>query len=249
MRNTDAVKPQNLDDPTGRIYFRKADLFHEALGTVILLVIVFCMFCAVFWLGTHYAKPIQGSSMQPNINNYSDPTGDIALVSNTAKFTYGDIIIVDMERSSNTDINVKHRLLIKRAIAFGGDSIRLVRDSDSVYHFEIKKRGENEFSRINEDYINPMTDVGKANAFGSQFGWTVKLDKAEDGSVTIPEGFMFFTGDNRDVSYDCRTFGPVETKACIGVVEQILNKNNFWNKLFSAISSIFNVKHTEAIGG
>ena len=250
MRNTDAIKPQLIDDPTGRIYYRRLDLFHEALGTVILLLVVFCMFCAVFWLSTHYAKPIQGSSMQPNINNYAEATGDIAIVSSTARFTYNDIIIVDMERSNNTDSMVQGKLLIKRAIAFGGDSLKLVRDdATATYHFELKKRGESEFAVLEETFAYPMTEANKANAFFTQINWTIKPESASDNSITIPEGYMFFVGDNRDVSYDCRTFGPVETSACIGVVETVLKTDNFWNRLFSVISSIFNIKHTEAIKG
>lgn len=249
MRNTDAIKKQTLDDPTGRIYYRKIDLFHEAVGTVILLLIVFCMFCSVFWLGSHYAKPIRGASMQPTINNYADPTGDIAIVSSASTYSYGDVIIVDMERSQNTDYLVAHKLLIKRVLAFPGDSIRIVRDTDSTYHFELKKSGESEFVTLDEPYINQMTSVSKANAFISQSGWTVHVPINEDNSITIPAGYYFFAGDNRDASYDCRAFGPVEMDTCIGVVESILTPDNFWNRLFSLISSIFNVQHTEAIEG
>ncbi len=247
MRNKSAIKPQVLHDPTGRIYYQKIDLFTEALSTVILLLIVFFMFCAVFWLGSHYAKPIQGSSMQPNINMYDNPTGDIAIVSNTATFTYNDIIIIDMSLSKNTDSQVKNRLLIKRAIAFAGDSLRMVySSSDRCYRFELKKKGESNFTTLTEDFAYPMTN--KYEAFESQSGWTVKLDK-KDGAVTIPDGYMFFVGDNRNASYDCRIFGPVETNACVGVVETVLKTDNFWNKIFSFISSLFAVKHTEAIEG
>ncbi len=246
MRKSDAIKPQLLADPTGRIYYRKFDLFHEALGTVILLLIVFIMFCAVFWLGSHYAKPIQGSSMQPNINMYDNPTGDIAIVSNCKTFSYNDIIIIDMSLSHNQDSQVNKRLLIKRVIAFGGDSLRLVRGSNSVYYFELKKKGESDFTRLDESFAYSMTDSKNATAFYSQSGWTVKVTESEeDNSITIPEGYMFFVGDNRNASYDCRIFGPVETSACEGVVETVLKTDNFWNKIFSFISSLFAVKHTE----
>ncbi len=237
---------QVVGDPTGRIYYNKSDIFCEAVGTVLLLLIIFIMFCAVFWLSTHYAKPITGSSMQPGINNYTEAVGDIAIVSSTDPYFYGDIVIIDMERTNNQDPEINKRLLIKRAIAFGGDSLRLVQEG-SVYYFELKKSGENEFERlIEDDYAYQMTSITKAREFENQTGWTVKLDKASDGSITIPEGYAFFCGDNRNSSYDSRKFGPIESDACIGVVETILKKDNFWNKFFSAISSIFNVKHTEA---
>ncbi len=245
MQNTDAKKAQSLDDPTGRIYYRRIDLFHEALGTVILLVVVFCMFCAVFWLGTHYAKPVQGASMQPNINNYETATGDIAIVSSISTYSHNNIIIVDMLRSKNTDHLVQGRLLIKRVIALPGDSLKLTLDG-SRYYFELKKSGTEEFIRLEEAFTNPMTSADRANAFHSQSGWTVHIPTNTDGSITIPQNFIFFAGDNRDGSYDCRNFGPVETDACVGVVESILYKDNFWNRLFAAISSIFNVQHTEA---
>lgn len=245
MQKTDAKRTQSLDDPTGRIYYRRSDLFHEALGTVILLLIVFCMFCAVFWLGTHYAKPVNGASMQPNINNYAIPTGDIAIVSSTSTYSQSNIIIVDMTRSQNTDSQIQGRLLIKRVIALPGDSLRLVADG-AKYYFELKKNGTDTFERLDETYANPMTSPERASAFHSQSGWTVKITPNSDGSVTLPQNYMFFVGDNRNGSYDCRNFGPVETDACVGVVESILYKDSFWNRLFGAIGSLFNIGHTEA---
>lgn len=239
MLKLSAIKPQVVPDPTGRIYYRKIDLFCEAIGTVILLLVVFFMFCAAFWLGSHYAKPITGSSMQPGINNYTNPTGDIAIVSNSKPFSYDDIIIVDMSLSANEDSQIQNRLLIKRAIAFGGDSLRLDLDSSGVYHFWLKKKGESAFVQLDESFITAMTYSRPAELFHDQSNWTIKCETAEDGSIVIPDGYMFFVGDNRNVSYDCRFIGPVETTACVGTVETVLKTDNFWNKIFSFISSLF----------
>lgn len=240
-------KPQVLEDPSGRIYYRWQDCFHEALGTVILLMVVFFMFCAVFWLSFHYAKPIQGSSMQPLINNYdTGATGDIAIVSNKLRYTYDDIIIIDMERSNTTDTFVSEKLLIKRVIALPGDTI-LLENLGSEYVFMIKKQGESTFHTITSSAeIQTMTSADKAAAFYNQTGWTHKITKNTDGSITLPDGYFFFVGDNRNASYDCRNFGPVEMSACVGVVEQILPKDSFLNKLFGIINW-FNTRPTEAI--
>lgn len=230
------LKPQTVEDPTGRIYYRFNDYFKEAVSTLILLIIIVIMFCVVFWLATHYAKPIEGSSMQPNINNYEAATGDIAIVSNQLRYTRDDILIIDMAKSNNQDAFAKEKLLIKRVIALPGDSIKLV-ENGGEYVFYIKKPSDTDFSPIkSRAQINPMTSINKATAFYEQIGWTIKPTKNADGSITIPDGYIFFVGDNRDASYDCRNFGPVEMKACVGVVEYVLYKDSFWNKLFSIIN-------------
>lgn len=237
-------KDQSLSDPSGRIYFRWQDHFHEAIGTVILLMVVFFMFCGVFWLSSHYAKPIEGSSMQPLINNYDVPTGDIAIVSAVLKYTYDDIVIVDMERTDTLDMSVREKLLIKRVVALPGDSLKL-ENLGGYYYFYLKKSGENDFQQLNNPNVQPMTSSSKAAAFYSQSGWTHKITPNDDGSITIPENMLFFMGDNRNDSYDCRNFGPVCMVGVTGVVESILPKDSFWNQVFGLLN-FFNRRPTSA---
>ncbi len=239
MRN-----PQALDDPSGRIYFRWQEQFHEAIATVILLMIVFFMFCAVFWLTTHYAKPVEGSSMQPSINNYSIASGDIAIVSSIIRYSYDDIIIVDMEKTDSTDSVVAGKLLIKRVMALAGDTLKL-QQNGGEYVFYLKKKGSESYIPLDNPDIQALTSSIKAAAFWSQSNWTHRVPTNADGSITIPEGMIFFAGDNRNASYDCRDFGPTVSKGVVGVVESILTKDSFWNKIFSVVT-LFNVK---PIGG
>ncbi len=239
-------KSQRLDNPSGRIYFRWQDQFHEALATLILLFIVFFMFCAVFWLSSHYAKPIDGLSMQPLINNYDVATGDIAIVSSIIRYTYDDILIVDMSKSNIENSFVKDKLLIKRVIALPGDTLML-QWNGSEYIFYLKKQGEDSFTPLySNEYVQKMTNEDKANAFYNQTNWTNRIEPNFDGSITLPEGMIFFMGDNRDASYDCREFGPISTDCVVGVVESILKKDSFWNKVFSIIT-LLNPNPTQAI--
>lgn len=56
----------------------------------------------------------------------------------------------------------------------------------------------------------------------------------------LPEGFIFVLGDNRGLSYDSRSFGPVETKDVIGkemfIYSSIDNDGDFrWSRFFKGV--------------
>jgi signal peptidase I len=64
------------------------------------------------------------------------------------------------------------------------------------------------------------------------------------GPFRVPEGQYFMMGDNRDDSFDCRYFGPVERKRILGRVPGIalsFDSSNYWRprlrRWFSSLSS------------
>lgn len=215
------------------------------VATVIFMVVLVSF--SLLWIEHHYAKPIEGTSMQPGINNYAPSEtgvveGDIAIVDTRTNINYGDIVIINMSKATVLDENLKTKLLIKRVIALGGDSIKFEYDyTDGCFYTYLKKSNETEFTKLQEDYINPMTTSGsesKIDNFNSQINWATKVVRNADGSVTIPEGFYFAMGDNRDVSFDCRIFGPIENDSCMGIVESILKKGSFLNSFFTWVTGI-----------
>ena len=96
-----------------------------------------------------------------------------------------------------TQPNDVHEPLIKRIIAIGGDTI----DINFISH-EVKING----TVINEPYISEPT----ARAFDVEF------------PLTVPAGFVFVMGDNRNASKDSRASG-------IGMIDEryILGKTRF----------------------
>lgn len=175
--------------------------------------------------------------MQPYVNNYPNPIGDIAIVSKYQTVKRGDVVIIDMTGSKNTANDVNKKSLIKRVIAVGGDKLRIVVENGvvAVYVNDIK---------LNEPYIKDVYNqsIQKTEYFQNQTGWADWMDEYgnstlppldSDGTIIIPSGYFFFMGDNRADSFDCRSMGPMPMSYIDGVVEEILDINNFWNKLIT----------------
>lgn len=84
--------------------------------------------------------------------------------------------------------------IIKRVIALGGDTVELV--SGVLYRNGVE---------VSEPYVDPKNNTPSDNNFEL---------------TTVPEGYMFFLGDNRDVSVDSRSgkYGMLPVDKTMGVV-------------------------------
>ena len=140
--------------------------------------------------------------MYPTLNGatFDDKHGgDYVYVSPTAKPTYGDIVVV---------IRNDRSAIIKRAVAFGGDKVKIV-DGDLYVMYA----GDDEFTLIEESYVGEdrKTDPGKNNYPYSKNG-------VADEWHLVEENCMFLLGDNRDASVDSRENGDFALDSLYGVV-------------------------------
>ncbi len=165
-----------------------------------LLVIV--MFCIIL-LFTYVVQiaTVQGDSMIPTLKN-----DDKLLVSvlNT-KPECGDLVIVNAQDANlfqgdgalyTTDGLGK--VIVKRVIAVSGQTLNIDFDEGVVYV---------DGQPIEETYINNSTTTPSAGG-------------AFDYPITIPDGYLFVMGDNRNISKDSRysDVGLVRVSDVIGEV-------------------------------
>ncbi|NLZ50042.1 MAG: signal peptidase I [Clostridiales bacterium] len=117
---------------------------------------------------------------------------DVLFVNRLSKinkdYKRGDIIIFD-------SLDAKNDIYIKRIIAVAGDEVEI--KDDKVY-----LNGE----ELQENYLAEGT-ITEPGIFMS--------DKEK---FTVPEGYIFVMGDNRENSKDSRTFGPVSLEQVEGKV-------------------------------
>ena len=92
-------------------------------------------------------------------------------------------------------IDAGDRNIIKRVIALGGDTVEL---KAGVLYLNGGK--------VDEPYVLPENN-------------SPDLDKNSFDKITVAEGYIFFMGDNRDVSEDSRAkYGAMPMEKLVGVV-------------------------------
>jgi signal peptidase I len=201
-------------------------------------------------------SPIIGKSMMKTLNATGNNT-DSVLVNKVAIPNYGDIIVTKLYGKDTSygnnhprfiakDENGNFEYIIKRLLAKGGDQLR-VNEYDGDYYIELKKKGETDFTEIDEEnYLNTEVGHHSSENFETLYNNLNKLsganyddwkatspDSVIFGDVlTIPEGYWFYMGDNRGGnssvhgrSWDCSSLGPQKAEYCLGVATDILANN------------------------
>ncbi len=157
------------------------DILDYALVTlfIIILLVIF-----VF----HFAA-VQGDSMLPTLQDNNQLLVN-ALDHNPKP---GEIVIINAStvgllHPDGTPYEVEglHKVIVKRVIAVSGQELDIDFESGTVYV---------DGTPLVEPYINTKTNEPLMNA-------------AFEYPITIPEGFVFVMGDNREVSKDSR-YGDV----------------------------------------
>ena len=133
---------------------------------------------------------VVGSSMVPNLNE-----DDQLLVQKISRLfsggiAYGDIITINADGLYNKPLSEKN--IIKRVIGIPGDKIDI--EDGEVYRNGIK---------LGEEYLDNVTTDERDEKYSH---------------VLLGDDEFYVLGDNRPVSLDSRTFGPIAKDRIIGEV-------------------------------
>ena len=132
---------------------------------------------------------VNGSSMLPTLQN-----GDYLFVCTLTQPSHGDIVVIEEDEYENGEIISKW--LIKRVIGLPGDSIR------------------------SEDGILYRTDAGTEQEYAVEEPYLYEEWWRDNDieKLTVPEGYVYVLGDNRNDSHDSREIGCLPLEAMLGVV-------------------------------
>ena len=141
-----------------------------------------------------FLKPIiiQQESMEPNFN-----PGDYVITSRQAYTLFGepkrgDVIVFKTELK---DEEGKNKNLIKRVIGLPGDVVSM-KDGYLYINDEL----------LDEPYVKEQ-------------GISDLVIGGDMAPVIVPEGMLFCCGDNRGVSLDSRSIGPIAIDSVVGKVK------------------------------
>lgn len=160
----------------------------DAVGTMIFVVVLLVLLAVGIYLKTCVFMVVSVKGSSM-YDTLSD--GDLLFANKLESPTRGDIVVI-------YDTDIDDEALIKRVICLQGDDIWTI--NGFVYITYTDEGGNRVTERLKEDYL-------------LKIGVTKINDK-----ITIPDGYVFVMGDNREKSSDSRYFGCVKTSSILGVV-------------------------------
>lgn len=172
--------PEDNSESPAKVKNFFGDVLDIAESTIITMFIIILLF-------TYILHPVNvvGTSMVPTLQN----DDKIFMTTIILDISYGDIIVIDNDKAYLLDENNEviekdsrelNECIIKRVIAEGGQTIDIDFNTGAV-----TVDGE----ILDEPYINALTLTDEGGF---------------DFPVTVPEGYYFVMGDNRNASSDSR---------------------------------------------
>ncbi len=153
------------------------------------LVFAFFMFIRVFVIEP-YRVPT--GSMEPTIEVGDQVLAQKVTINLGLGVEQGDIVVF-----KNPDSTSDHDILVKRVIATEGQTVEFI---DGVVYVD--------GTALDESYTQGSTYPLASQASGVSVGYP----------YTVPEGYVWVMGDNRENSADSRYFGAVSEDDLIAVV-------------------------------
>lgn len=181
----------------------------------LILVVLIIIFIQMF---IFKSASISGPSMEPTLHDKDQ----VIVKQLNFNFKHDDIVVIDATIYARTNLSYTTKLMsetndefyIKRIKGIPGDKISL-RQIDSSFNYEIL---------INNKAVTDVNNQTIKVKHGSTYYDNLeKLISNIDGE--IPKKMYFLLGDNTENSRDSRTFGLVEEKDILGVVNFRIWKN------------------------
>ena len=163
-----------------------------------------CIFVAFVNFAWLYCVKVEGDSMNDTLQ-----TGDYLVVDKLAKIKRGNVIVFTGSFAGSSE-----KAYIKRVVAVEGDTVRI-----SNGNLLLQKKGEHGFTKV--EYNGVKGETFYPGALGDIY------------QATVPEGYLFVLGDNRENSKDSRLFGFIPLDCVDGVVHDyvIEGKDGFLGKI------------------
>lgn len=204
------------------LYDRRKPSYLDLILNVIIILFLLVFVCELIFNSVYTNIYVKGQSMAPTLNgapmgggNTVLEGGDYVFVNTRISPDYLNIVVVETGEKGHS------YAIIKRVVAFGGDTVKM--DRGQLW---VKRAGTDTFVDIDEPYIlEENNDPFK--------------QKNNFGEHVVEEGCMFLLGDNRNVSEDSRSKGDFPLNSLIGVVPEWSLKNK---STITAFYSFFEFK-------
>lgn len=197
-------------------YQKRLDRIHDAKNTfpicafciVFLIFIGFLLYNSLAYINSCEIYSVIGTSMYPTINQ-NLTVEDKGIVDTKILPKVNDIIMYTIK------IDGKDTNITKRLIAVAGDKLTMVDEigDDGLHRYYLQKisSGTTVPFAVEEDYVSDKSGLKKTyDKFQVLYTKEGIQTEVIDGQtyIVVPDGYIFFLGDNRLTSNDCSNMGP-----------------------------------------